>query len=181
VADVLIDACCLINLLSGGRPDEILIGGGHNFHVCEAVAEEALFIEVLTPDQTRRRSKADLGALFQTGSIRRCKPETTEELAAFVRYAKSLDDGEAMCLALAKCRSWVIATDERKGRRIATADGIAVMNTVEVVKAWVVGNDISESVVRELVTRVGTFGRYRPALNTPSAEWWRDMGGPLAT
>ena len=180
MADVLIDACCLINLLSSGRPAEIL-RGGHNYYVCEAVAEEALFVEVLAPDRTRQRRVVDLEPLFQGGVLRRCKPETPEELEALVHYAMSLDDGEAMSLALARCRSWIVATDERKGRRIATADGIEVMNTIELVKAWAEENRIDENLLRELVTRVAILGRYRPALDSPAADWWRHHGGPVAT
>lgn len=132
--NVLIDACCLINLLSTARFHEILVGCGHVFHVCEAVAQESLFIDVLAQDRRRQRMPVDLEPLFNAGVVHRTKPETGPETAAFVRYATMLDDGEAMCLALAELRSWTVATDERKGRRIAIAHGIRTLSTIELLK-----------------------------------------------
>ncbi len=180
MADVLTDACCLINLLSSGRPRDVLGNGGHDFHVCEAVADESLYIDELTANQTRQRTRADLEPLFRSNAIRLCKPETSDETAAFVHYATLMDDGEAMCLALAKHRSWAVATDDRKARRIATGEGIALFNTIELVRGWAERNDIAESLIRELIQRIAILGRYRPTENAPSANWWRSKGGPLS-
>jgi predicted nucleic acid-binding protein len=98
-----------------------------------------------------------------------------------VSYAARLDDGEAMCLALAKCRSWTVATDERKGRRIALADGIPVLNTVEIVRAWSEQVSATPAVIREVVDNISVLGRYIPAVDAPSASWWRSSGGAVST
>jgi predicted nucleic acid-binding protein len=177
VADVLLDACCLINLFSSGQISEILRAIPHNWHVCAAVAGEALFVDIITPEGTRKRIPADLDALFKSGAIRQCEPKGDDEFAAFVRYAAHLDDGEAMCFAIAKCRGWAVASDERKGRKIASADGIALINTIELIRAWAHRTAAAESATRDLIGRVTVLGRYRPASDVPFADWWRKHVG----
>lgn len=130
-ADVLLDACCLINLASSGCLPEILRAVPNRWHLCAAVASEMLMVDSMNEGRPIR-SPLDLQPWLDEGLLLHCAPTGDVELATFVSYAARLDDGEAMCLALAKCRSWIVATDERKGRRIATQDGIHVLNTVQV-------------------------------------------------
>lgn len=47
--------------------------------------------------------------------LHRCQLENEIEAEHFVRFATDVDDGEAICLALAKCRKWEIATICRIG------------------------------------------------------------------
>jgi predicted nucleic acid-binding protein len=180
MADVLLDACCLINICSSGRLPEILRAVPHTWHICSAVAGETLFVEVVVSGR-RERSQVDLQPWFAAGLVHPCEPERLDEVAALVNYAARLDDGEAMCLALAKCRSWTVATDERKGRRIARGDSIPTLNTVEIVRAWTEQVSATPTVIHEVVNNIAVLGRYRPAVDAPSAEWWRVNGGSLST
>ena len=179
VADVLLDACCLINLCASGRLPDILGGLPDAWHVCTAVAGETLFVDEIVSGRVSR-SEVDLQPWFDRGLLRRCKLSTTDEISAFVQYAARLDDGEAMCLALGKCRSWTVGTDERKGRRIAAEDGIAIVSTVEIVKSWAEVTSALADVVAEVVSKIGVLGRYRPRPNSPGVEWWREQGGSVA-
>lgn len=179
MADVLLDACCLINLFSTGRAAEILAGIPHTWHVCEAVSEEALFVDVVTPAGVERKP-AELTELMSRRIVAACSPSSEREFSALVHYATLVDDGEAMCLALAKCRSWTVATDERKGRRIAVADGISVINTVQLIRAWAETQTVDPQVVRDVIERIAVLGRYKPGADVPSADWWRRNGGALS-
>jgi predicted nucleic acid-binding protein len=178
MADVLLDACCLINIFSGGRAAEILQSVPHTWYVCEAVSEETLYVEVATAEQRERR-QVEIQPLVSQGIIIQCAPSNEAEFAAVVHYAAHLDDGEAMCLALAKCRSWTVATDERKGRRIASEDGIPIINTPQLLRAWADKQLVSPQDVRAVVERITTLGRYRPGADAPEAAWWRNSGGLL--
>ena len=177
--NILLDACCLINLLSTGRIAEMLLALPCVFHVCDAVVQESLFIEIIEESQTRHRAPVDLNPHFDSGVFRRAQPETADEIAAFVRYATVLDDGEAMSFALAKCRSWAVATDDRKARRLAIAEGITTTSTIELLKEWSEKTGALDKVVRDAVQFVATLGRYRPSRNAPEANWWRAKGGPI--
>ena len=47
-----------------------------------------------------------------------CQPDDPQEQAQYVHYATLFrSDGEAMCLALAECRGWIVATDDRRAIR----------------------------------------------------------------
>ena len=179
MADVLLDACCLINLFSSGRATEILRGLRHKWHVCEAVSDEVLFVDEMVAGK-RERKMVDLQPLVSAGLLTPCAPSALAEMELFVQYAARLDDGEAMCLALGKCRSWTVATDERKGRRIAAEDGIAIVNTLQVIRSWVESQTIESKTVREVIANVTTLGRFKPGADAPSADWWRNNGGTLS-
>jgi hypothetical protein len=140
------------------------------------VANETLVVQQIVNGQLVRLP-VDLQPLFASGLLLNCQPDTAPESAALVQYAVQLDDGEAMCLALAKLRGWTVATDERKGRRIALADGIAVLNTIEVVRIWAEGTNAGSNIVRAVIDDIASLGRYRPAANVPGADWWRKYGG----
>jgi predicted nucleic acid-binding protein len=157
---------------------EILGGRSDVWHICTAVANETLIVETLA-EEKRVRVRVDLQAWFDSGLLLSCQPDGAEEAAAFVRYAAVLDDGEAMCLALAKCRSWMIATDERKGRRIALRDGISTINTVELIRSWAEATSVDPDILKEVVTNIAVLGRYRPMPDAPGADWWRSNGGGM--
>jgi predicted nucleic acid-binding protein len=172
VADVLLDACCLLNLWSSGRPIDILQAMPHIWRVCTAVAGETLFVDKMV-DGSRKRVRIDLQPWFDIKLLQRCQPEGANEIEAFVHFAASLDDGEAMCLALAKCRSWAVATDERKARRIAVADKLALLDTVQLVKGWADGTDASAAEIAEVIRNVSTLGRFVPRTDVIHSQWWR--------
>jgi predicted nucleic acid-binding protein len=179
VADVLIDACCLINLCSSGRLPDILRGIPNQWHVCTAVATETLYVNVATSKE-RTRVKVDLQPWFDNAVLLPCEPGPQDELAAFVNYATRVDDGEAMSLALAKCRSWILATDDRKARRIATDDSIPIINTIQIIQEWAGRTGAALGAIKELINNISILARYRPSANVPGASWWGSNGGILS-
>jgi hypothetical protein len=124
MADVAVDACCLINLLAadcvlpkpslqGMRPKDLqrsheLPSLGLTLHVPAAVANESLYI--LQPDHEDQarliKSPIDLAPFFAANLLHRCDIEGEDETAYLVSFASRLDDGEAACMALAKSRQW---------------------------------------------------------------------------
>ena len=52
-----------------------------------------------------------------------------KKTAIAVEFAAQIDDGEASCLAIAKSRGWLVATDDRKAIRLAVKSGISVITT----------------------------------------------------
>src|SRR5207249_1590123 len=147
------DACCLINILAAapallplpGIAGEQLPGRktknpsqslGHylgiNLHVPAKVSdEETLYL--LQPDQEQRDqmlvTPIDLNPYFQAGLINRCNFINEKEEELFVTLAARLDDGEAACLAIAKERGWLLATDDRKAQSLAAQLDVVVLTT----------------------------------------------------
>lgn len=60
-----------------------------------------------------------------------------EEHARAAHYTAVLDQGEAECLAVAKQRAWVFASDDLAARRLAQHEGLAVTGTLGVLQKLV--------------------------------------------
>ena len=53
-------------------------------------------------------------------------PESGREATLYSEYSRTLGSGEAASLAVAICRGWAIATDDRAARRAARTGGVAL-------------------------------------------------------
>lgn len=172
----IIDTCCLLNLFSSGEPDAILshLGG---VYVSEHVQSEAMWIREYdneTPHQLIPK-QIDLAAFLATGAIAICRLEQEEEIDLFVQLAQHLDDGEASVLAIAKVRGWIVATDDRKARRIATEQRISTITTSEILHAWTASKTMSDQLIGELLRNIQQFGRFVPRRSDPLYDWWMQL------
>jgi predicted nucleic acid-binding protein len=80
---------------------------------------------------------AELRAGVSLGWVPRCDWSwlavvalNNEEQAQAAHYMAILDAGEAECLAIAKARGWVFASDDLAARRLAQHEGVAVSGTL---------------------------------------------------
>ena len=87
---------------------------------------------------------AELRAGVRAGWVPRCDwfwlsivTLTAEEQALAVEYATVLDPGECECLAVAKWRGWVFASDDLAARRLAQYEGVARSGTLGVLQKLV--------------------------------------------
>lgn len=173
MADQIIDACCLINLYASVSEAYILQACGWVF-ISDEVRAEALTFRQPDPDDTSKLVpvRIDLSDALAEGLVKECRIEGEEELNAFVRFAMEIDDGEASCLALAQSRGWIVATDDRKAIRLATASGISVITTPELVQRWVNLTGPDEEDVVEALRCIERFALFRPRQSRPLYEWW---------
>jgi len=176
VADGVIDTCCLINLLAVGGLRDWLPLLGLRWHVPSAVMGEALFLRATDEAGKQVKEAVDLRPLVADGVLNVCDIESTEETALYVRLAADLDDGEAMALTLAKCRNWLLATDDRKGRRLAAELAVPVLTTPELMKRWADAGSPAPGDLAAALCRIQEFARFRPADDFPLHDWWRQNG-----
>ena len=109
----ILDASTLINLAASGCVQELIRALGDRVLVCRYVKErECLYVR--TADGTGTEP-LEIQRWVDDGIIEQCELGVDEE-EDFVNYAAQIDDGEAMCLAIARSRQLVIVTDDRKGR-----------------------------------------------------------------
>ena len=177
MADVALDACCLINLLAAGRILDPAFRGpalGLTLHVPQKAVEETLYL--LKPDADGAsvlvKAEIDLGPCFAAGLVHRCAIEGPAESDLFVRLAVWLDDGEAECLAIARQRGWLMATDDRPARRLARDLGVDVLSTAEVVKRWAERTGAADELIRQVLGNIETYARFTPRRNSPEYSWW---------
>lgn len=190
MTDVAVDACCLINLLAADCVLQLPSLGtkksketyhshessflGLALHVPAAVASESLYI--LRPendDQNKLvRSPIDLVPYFTEGMLIQCDIEGEGETTYFVNFATRLDDGEAACMAVAKNRQWLLATDDRLAANLAGLQGVTVLTTAELLKRWAMNSKASHMEISVALKNIQRFAKFIPQSNSPEASWW---------
>jgi hypothetical protein len=109
--DAAIDACSLIDLLASGEAEAILRASGFTWHLPSAVQSEVTYCRQHDQSQPGKivTVPVDLSALISTGLLTVCNPQDQPEIDGFTHYAAIFrSDGEAMCLAIAEQRKWVM-------------------------------------------------------------------------
>ncbi len=170
----IVDACCTINLYAAGNILTLLPTLGAEWHVPVLVTTETLYIRKPDPDDAGKLVKEaiDLKPAFDAGVLRTCDAASEVETALFVELAMALDDGEAMSLAIAQSRSWTLATDDHKARRIAGERSVPLLSTPELLKRWAIVTAASEMEVTRVLQNIENYARFRPNTNMPEADWW---------
>lgn len=177
MADQIIDACCLINLYASGRIHNILPACGGDFYISEQVGRESLSIREPDPHDPSVLvvSPLDLSVPLSTGLLLSCRVEGATEIQSYVEFATELDDGEASCLAIAKSRGWLVATDDPKAIRVASESGIAIITTPELIERWVKATGPSQSEIIDTFRRIERFASFRPRRASPLHAWWMSL------
>jgi hypothetical protein len=174
VTPAVIDACCLIDLLSSGQAEAILRAAGHSWHLPDAGQGEVHYIRQRDPVQPGSfiNVPADLTLLIASGLLTACQPDDPQEQARFVHYAMAFrSDGEAMCLALAESRGWVVATDDRKAIRVAGSAGLTVISCPQIVRAWADATQPDPVLLAGVLADIQTLARFVPITTMPEAAW----------
>lgn len=189
---VLLDACCVINLLASGVAEEVLATVPARFAVAQLVAEdEALFVAEEDDDEPDGDEAAagsdesagldperlDLTSLIEKGRLEVMELGTHEEHETFVELALQLDDGEAMTAALATHRGGEVATDDRKAIRLleGRSPSVPLRRTSSLLRMWVRRRNVPEEWVREVLRSIQRRASFTPPRDDPEVEWWRKV------
>ena len=173
---ILNDACVLLNLLATGRIEEILGAFDCSFGIVAEVAAETLYLKNPS-DGTKDR--VDIQPLVDNGILFTTSVETPAEESSFVHYAALLDDGEAMSLAIATERNWLLATDDRKTRNLIERDHLRIgpITTVQLLQCWQSRRAIDDESMSNVLNRIWERASYNPKPSTDEGQWWFSLGG----
>lgn len=195
--DVVLDACCVINLYAAGKilsgevprskpprrktpgssPQAKKPALGFKLHLPAKVKGEAQHI--LQPDEEDEskvlKTKIELDPLIRAGLLHECDLEGDLETDLFVQMAARLDDGEAACFAIAKNRGWLLATDERLTERLAKQHGVSIITTPELVKHWADKTKASDDDLSRMLWNIQTYAHFFPRKTSPMHSWWMDL------
>ena len=169
------DACVLINLYATTRVSDLLQAIGAHVVLVEQVAAETLY--VLRPvEGALAHSPIDITPEIQSGLIIRTTL-VEAELAAFVRYATDLDDGEAATIALAIHRAGRIATDDRAAINYIERNRLAltVVRTSDLVRQWMNTSGVPRVEVASVLAEIRDCGRFMPNDSDPNLQWWQSV------
>jgi len=187
---VLLDACCVINLLASGVIEEVFDAVPASFAVARLVAEDEVLFVAEEDDAEPEGDEAaagsgesarldparlDLTPLTEQGRLEVMELGTREEHETFVELALQLDDGEAMTAALAIHRGGEVATDERKAIRLleGRSPPVPLRRTSSLLRMWVGRRKVPEERVREVLRRIQRRASFTPPRDDPEVEWWR--------
>jgi hypothetical protein len=179
---VVIDACCLIDLLASGQFETILRATGYAWHLPTAVQAEVQYVRQHDPAQpgAHINVSVDLTPHLVSGLVMVCQPDDPQEQARFIQYATIFrSDGEAMCLALAESRGWHVATDDRKAIRIGRQAGLTILSCPELMKTWADATRPDAARLVQVLTDVQTLAQFRPNQTMKQAAWWLQKAGGL--
>ena len=170
--DGVIDSCCLINLCAAGQLSDVIPPLGLSWHIPPPVKAETLFLRTREVDGSLGREAVDLQPSIDAGVLRVCEPESGAEMDLYVELAGVLDDAEAMALAIAKCRRWVLATDDRLAIRQAMDLGVPLITTPELMRKWATATAASQAELSVALQRVQSRARFIPSPKFPFYDWW---------
>lgn len=172
-----IDACCLIDLLASGQAEAVLRACGHAWHLPVAVRGEVQFVRQPDPaDPTKFITvPVDLTPLISAGVLTSCQPDVQSELDLFTQYAVQFrSDGEAMCLALAQSRGWLVATDDKKAVRIGQQAGLTVLSSPQLLKMWADSAHPDQPTLVKAIKDIELRAQFCPNPTMPECQWWID-------
>jgi len=173
--DAAIDACCLIDLLASGEAEAILRACGLTWHLPAAVQTEVQYRRQYAPNQPAKTMPVpvDLSPMIASGLLTVCSPQTQPELDQFTRYATIFrSDGEAMCLAIAGERKWIVATDDRKAIRVAQQVGLTVVSCPELLKKWSDATSPDQAKLLRVLRDIQVLAQFTPNATMREYQWW---------
>lgn len=176
MADTVVDSSCLINLCAAGDLSTMLPPLELEICIPPAVEAESLYLRP-GKDGFVEPQRIDLREIIQKGLIRICPLHGAKELELYVHFAESLDDGEAMCMALAVSRRWILAADDRKALRIAAENQVKTITTPEVMHRWATKSKASAQDICAALERIENAARFRPPVGSPRHAWWQSCLG----
>ena len=144
--------------------------------ICVLVKNESLYLR--KEEDINENESVDIDDLINQGVIQICDCETAEEQELFVNLAASLDDGEAMSLAIALSRNWQLATDDKKARRIFKENNLNndfLISTTDLIKVWAESQNIADDIIKSILLKVARKASFRPPKSDINLQWWNDI------
>lgn len=175
---VVIDSCCILNLLATRR--EIEIVRGLDLHLVNTPQVNAETITLWTPpdaDGQRSRELASTDALRHHGYLETRELSGLALIDAFMSAAALITDTDASCIALAGVNKWPLMTDDRKERRIARDlfPAIELISTLDVFADAARTLGWSTQDVRQAAQDLRRRGNFAPPRFDPHARWYETL------
>lgn len=177
--EIILDACCVINLYGTGIPSDILSALPARFVIAKYVCEhEALY--TVTDPSANQRERIDVNPLVARGLVSEVDLNLDTEASTLVEFASRLEAGEAATCTLALHRHFTVATDERKVLNLLKlrAPEIRTRTTTELIRWWADTTGTSNDRVRQVLMTIRSHARFAPGKLDPLKGWWDSLIGP---
>lgn len=177
--EIILDACCVINLFGSGFPVEILESLPARFVIAQYVYEhEALY--TLANPAANQRERIDIHPLIVGGLVQVVDLTSEVEATTLVEFAARLEAGEAVTCALALHRGFTVASDERKALNLLKqrTPQVRTRSTTELIRWWADRTSASDEQVRQVLQNIRSRARFAPSKHDPCKAWWDNLMGP---
>jgi predicted nucleic acid-binding protein len=173
------DTSCLINACAAAPLETWLPRLGVGFLVPVAVQRELLYLRGEDAQGKPKREPIELQRYVDLGILGVAEPSSAKEFEFYVGYARELDDGEAMALALARSRALRLSSDDRKAIRLAREAGVAVYDTPDILKSWWDKGAATPEDLSRALENIRRHALYMPPKDHPLRNWWieHSVGG----
>jgi predicted nucleic acid-binding protein len=97
-----------------------------------------------------------------------------DELGLLVEFAASLGDGEAASAAIAISRGYLLATDDRKARRVVQSahPAVELLTTSQLLELWQRRSGLPPAEMAAILKNVTARATFAPPKNDPARTWW---------
>lgn len=175
---VVIDACCMLNLLATKREADIVRAADLRLLDTPQVSTEPKHL--LSPpdeDGSRIKSPASTTALRDVGLLETRALEEEAVVDAFVAAAARIKDTDASCIAVAGVLGLPLLTDDAKARRIACEmfPSIELISTLDVLHAASGRLGWSPSELRAVAMALFWGGNFAPPKRDPRSPWYKGL------
>jgi predicted nucleic acid-binding protein len=172
---LVIDSCCMLNLLATRREVEIVQSLSVLLLDTEKVSREPMFLS--TPpdkDGIRRKENASTIRLRTAGCLETHALDSDALIDAFVACAERIKDTDASCIALAGVLQIPLMTDDRKERKVATDifPGIELVSTLDLVHDAASTLGWSKDELTRVAVDLRWRGNFAPPKRDPRGDWY---------
>jgi predicted nucleic acid-binding protein len=166
------DASVLLNLLATDHLEVMSADTGWRFAICTAVHVEA---KKLRDPSTGDMIPIDIEPLIRSGVLQVLTLSGSDEQTLFIENVASLDDGEAMSLAIASSRRLELAVDDKAAIKFAREHfpEMCLWTTPELIKYWADAVRPPADVLGSVIEKIESRSRYFPPRAHPLAQWWQ--------
>lgn len=175
---LVIDACCVLNVLATRLDMEIVQAIDLTLLITDRAHGESLFLHT-APDVDGMRSKepASTDRMRSAGHLEIRTLDTLALQDAFVECAAHLRDEDASCVALAGVLGLPLLTDDGKERRVAKTifPAIELVSTLSLLNNVATVLSLSEDTMLRVVTDLRWRGNFAPPRKDPLATWYADL------
>ncbi|MEZ4885346.1 MAG: hypothetical protein R3E32_11510 [Chitinophagales bacterium] len=170
---IILDACCIINILASGRIEDIISNLPVDIFISETVKrDEILNIEHLEELNPPNKKFMDV---LGNNTLKVVNFKNDIEMGRFIFYVMEIgDDGEAASLAIAEERNFILATDDKNAIKIANryAKNVPIISTLELIKTWSEIQRPTKNCLQNMLKNIKEYGKYFPGDKHPLKQWW---------
>jgi len=179
---LVVDACCLLDLLATGREVELAVALDAALMVTpHAFGETQFLVGPPEPDDEQQRptrSPVDLAPLVSAERLS-VHAFGEEALDAFTACAAHLRDADASSVALAATLGLPLSSDDGKVQKIARQlyPTLVVTSTLQIVREAVQRKGIVGDDLRDLLSNLRRRGNFAPPRRDPERAWFESVLG----